>query len=960
MALVESLLSAIVRADGDALVMHVGERPYVVVGTSTTNISTHGLNLEAMTGMLLELLPQDALLALEEFGAIEHRLPNHADDRFNVVAARGGDDIWIEIRRRRGMAATVDAPPAPALTTPIEGDAPFVEQAAAEAAALPVVEPPAPVVAVSAGPPLVPPSAPASEPQPTPATEVAASPEPVVYAAPGNEMPALEPQPAVEAAPSSVEPPSMATEVAEPPTIDVASAQETAVEPPPPVEAPPALEELTVAGVAETPAPVPEPIDESAPPVEALPFVEELAVAAVEETPAPQPEPLAVMAVAASELFVEAAPPMVVPPPVEVTAMTAVAVTPIASASDGAPRRDYTTETIERLSDLAAAFARDMAAAKADSDRAHAEHLRRTHAEAVAFEPAAAEMPTPVFLVETSGAHQSVEAPPTAEEPKAPEALLVPEAPDALDGPDALFAPEAPFALEDPESADPAALLAEAIETAIANEEANEAALRDHVAAKLAVQSPPVEDAPQAAPAPEPVAQVEASPEVPAAAEPEAVEPPAQVQAPAPVEPESVVENVAPAEPAQTEPVVAQEPVERVAPPEPPAPIEPVAVPLTRTVRIEVPPRPPVAPRTNIERLLRVASARGASVLFLTTDARPYMRVEGDIRQLEGEPVLSRSDVEAAIVEIGPASGHETTDRGEHSEWISEFPDLGRMRCMTFTDHRGPGVLLRMIATRAATAEQLGLSRDIEALATEPQGLVLVAGPRAGGKSTLLSALVDLVNRQRAEYVITLERQIRLVHDNRSALVSQREIRGGADEALSAARQALREGPDVLVVDDLLSPHMVPLLLTAASEGLLVFVVMTAPSTTDAVQRFVEMAPPEMRTEVEGAMAESFRGAVAQVLLKKSGGGLIAAREVLLATASVVRLIGEGHLGQLGHALESGRRHGMVPFTDTLASYVRAGIVDVREAFRKAPQRDQFLGLLKREGVDTALVERLA
>ena len=115
------------------------------------------------------------------------------------------------------------------------------------------------------------------------------------------------------------------------------------------------------------------------------------------------------------------------------------------------------------------------------------------------------------------------------------------------------------------------------------------------------------------------------------------------------------------------------------------------------------------------------------------------------------------------------------------------------------------------------------------------------------GKSTLISALVDLVNRQRAEFVITLERQIRLVHDNKSALVSQREIRGGADDSVAAARAALRENPDVLVVDDLVSPHMVPLLLTAASEGLLVFVSITAPSTADAVQRFVELAPPEMR-----------------------------------------------------------------------------------------------------------------
>src|SRR4029079_13102721 len=182
---------------------------------------------------------------------------------------------------------------------------------------------------------------------------------------------------------------------------------------------------------------------------------------------------------------------------------------------------------------------------------------------------------------------------------------------------------------------------------------------------------------------------------------------------------------------------------------------------------------------------------------------------------------------------IAPESGHESIGKGEATEWISEFVDVGRIRCTTFVDHRGPGVVLRMIATRAATAEQLGLSREVQALATEPQGLVLVAGPRSSGKSTLISALVDLVNKQRAEFIITLERQIRLVHDNKAALVSQREIRGGAEESVAAARAALRESPDVLVVDDLVSSQMVPLLLTAASEGLLIFVSITAPSTAD-------------------------------------------------------------------------------------------------------------------------------
>jgi twitching motility protein PilT len=383
-------------------------------------------------------------------------------------------------------------------------------------------------------------------------------------------------------------------------------------------------------------------------------------------------------------------------------------------------------------------------------------------------------------------------------------------------------------------------------------------------------------------------------------------------------------------------------------------------LPMTRTVRIEVPPRVPPSRSTNIERLLRIAAARGASALFVTSESRPYIRVDGDIRQLEGEPVLSRTDVEAAIVEIAPDAGREPIGKGEVAEWLREYPELGRIRCTTFNDHRGPGVILQMIATRAATAESLGLSRELQALATESQGLVLVTGARASGKSTLLSALVDLVNRQRAEFVITLERQIRLVHDNRVALVSQREIRGGADEALAAARSALREGPDVLVIDDLISPHMVPLILTAASEGLLVFVAMAAPSTSDAVQRFIELAAPEMRPAVQAAMAESFRGAVAQTLLKKTGGGLIAAREVLLATAPVTRVIGEGQLAQLPHALESGRKHGMQSFADMLLDYVRAGSVDVREAFRKAPDRDRLLAGLKREKIDTSLVERLA
>ena len=427
--------------------------------------------------------------------------------------------------------------------------------------------------------------------------------------------------------------------------------------------------------------------------------------------------------------------------------------------------------------------------------------------------------------------------------------------------------------------------------------------------------------------------------------------------------PEAVVESAVPASGSDGHAVEAPLSVAHAEPDEHQVAIasEPgVVVPMMRTVRIEVPQHvAAMRTATDIERLLRVAASRGASALFLTSESRPWMRVDGDVRSLDSEAPLSKADVERAILEIAPQGGD--ADGDHHvTEWVAEFDGIGSVRCTTFNDQRGPGVLLRLIATRAATAEQLGLSREVQALATESQGVVLIAGPRGGGKSTLMSALVDLVNRQRADFVITLERQIRLVHDHKSALVSQREIRGDAEDAMAAARSALREGPDVLVIDDLVSSQMVPLLLTAATEGLLIFVSITAPSAADAVQRFVELAPSQAREPVLAALAESFRGAVAQVMLKKATGGQVAAREVLLASAPVIRVIADGQLGQLPLVLDSGRKHGMRSFTETLVEYVQSGTVDVREAFRKAPDRERLLEHLKREGVDTSVVERLA
>lgn len=362
----------------------------------------------------------------------------------------------------------------------------------------------------------------------------------------------------------------------------------------------------------------------------------------------------------------------------------------------------------------------------------------------------------------------------------------------------------------------------------------------------------------------------------------------------------------------------------------------------------------------GIGRLLRIASARGASSLYLTANARPSIRVDDEILPLETEPPLGKAEVESLVLEMAPGASRDALAGGSSAEWVYELPDVGRVRCVTFRDQRGPGAVFRLIPTRLISADQLGLSRDIQSLCGEREGLVLVAGPRLSGKSTLISAFVDLINRTRSDYIISIETEIKFVHDNRRAMVSQREARGEPDAMLQGARAALRENPDVLVIDDLKTPELVAVALDAAESGHLVIGSVTAHTTSAAVGRLIETAPYDRQTQLALSLSECLRGAVAQVLLRKTGGGRVAARELLFNMPSVAALVAEGKVSQLPLAIDSGRKYGMVPMNDALLGFVQGGAVDAREAYRKAYDRVAFLELMKREGIDTSFVERLA
>jgi twitching motility protein PilT len=398
-------------------------------------------------------------------------------------------------------------------------------------------------------------------------------------------------------------------------------------------------------------------------------------------------------------------------------------------------------------------------------------------------------------------------------------------------------------------------------------------------------------------------------------------------------------------------------------PPDPPylAPPSPaVVLPISRNpIRVDHP--PPVVPSgaSGLDRLLRMAAARGASTLYLSSHARPSVRVDGELQVFEGEPSLAPNDVDALLLTLVPDRNHETLRSGLATEWISDLEGVGRVRCMSFRDHRGPGAVFRMMPVRAPSTQQLALSGEVEALATEPEGLVLVAGPRLSGKRTMISALVDLMNRTRRDHVITIESEINVVHERGTSFISQREVRGSFDDIERVAREALREDPDVLVIESMQTAPLINVGLAAAASGLLVVGGFPAHDTASAVDRIISLYPAEQRRQVQLALAENLRGIVAQVLLRKTGGGRVAAREVLLNTPAVASVIAEGRTSQLPIAIDGGRRHGMQLLNDALAGLVQSGAVDVREAYRGAADRTGFLALFKRLGMDTAPLERL-
>ncbi|GAA0576548.1 type IV pilus twitching motility protein PilT [Halomonas salifodinae] len=337
----------------------------------------------------------------------------------------------------------------------------------------------------------------------------------------------------------------------------------------------------------------------------------------------------------------------------------------------------------------------------------------------------------------------------------------------------------------------------------------------------------------------------------------------------------------------------------------------------------------------DITELLAFSAKQNASDLHLSAGLPPMIRVDGDIRRLN-VPAMEDREVRKLVYDI--LNDRQRRDFEEHLEtdFSFEVPGVARFRVNVFNQGRGIGAAFRTIPAEILTMEDLGLGEVFRRLALMPRGLVLVTGPTGSGKSTTLAALVDYINETRYDHILTIEDPVEFVHRSKRCLINQRELHRDTHGFAPALRSALREDPDVILVGEMRDLETIRLALTAAETGHLVFATLHTTSAAKTIDRIIDVFPGDEKTMVRSMLSESLQGVISQTLLKRIGGGRVAAHEILVATAAVRNLIREDKVAQLYSAIQTGGNLGMQTLDASLARLISDGVVSRDEAQAKA------------------------
>jgi twitching motility protein PilT len=350
-----------------------------------------------------------------------------------------------------------------------------------------------------------------------------------------------------------------------------------------------------------------------------------------------------------------------------------------------------------------------------------------------------------------------------------------------------------------------------------------------------------------------------------------------------------------------------------------------------------------------LDQFLDVVVQQEASDLHIGEGQPPKIRKHGDIMPIRGEPV-SREEATAMLSEVcGPQNWEMFEEQGD-LDFAYEMDEASRFRCNYLKQTYGYGAVFRLIPTRISTLEELGIPVVVKQFGHLRGGLVLITGPTGSGKTTTQAALLDYINENFSKHIVTIEEPIEFVHQHKRSIITQREVPGNSKTFPDALKAALREDVDAVLVGEMRDLETISLALTAAETGLLVFGTLHTNNARKTVDRMVDVFPAEKQAQARAMLANSLRGVLAQLLLKRADRpGRIAVNEILIANAAVAAIVREGASQKLQDVIISGKAQGMQFMDDAIWALLEKGIVSPHEAFMKAIDKNRFKQFLPAE-----------
>jgi len=343
----------------------------------------------------------------------------------------------------------------------------------------------------------------------------------------------------------------------------------------------------------------------------------------------------------------------------------------------------------------------------------------------------------------------------------------------------------------------------------------------------------------------------------------------------------------------------------------------------------------------DIAQLLAFSVKNGASDLHLSAGLPPMIRVDGDVRRINVDP-MDHDIVHGMVYDIMNDKQRKAYEEYFETDFSFEIPGLARFRVNAFNHNRGAGAVFRTIPSKILTLEELKAPKIFEDISNTPRGIVLVTGPTGSGKSTTLAGMINYVNENHYGHVLTIEDPIEFVHESKKCLINQREVHRDTLGFSEALRSALREDPDVILVGEMRDLETIRLALSAAETGHLVFGTLHTSSAAKTIDRVVDVFPAAEKEMVRSMLSESLRAVISQTLLKKIGGGRVAAHEIMLGTPAIRNLIRENKIAQMYSAIQTGQSLGMQTLDQNLQDLLNKGLISKDEAMKKAANKDAF------------------